>query len=89
MSKIFIFVSLALILNSIQNAHCQEKKDELCISCEIGYYLDKSSENECKNSYLVPIFHNCNETEDGISCSTCNNGYYFAQNGECVNTKKL
>ena len=87
MSKIFIFILLALILNSFQNDHCLEKEDELCISCEMGYYLDKSSDNECKDSYLVPVFHNCNETEDGISCSACNDGYYFAKNGECVNTK--
>ena len=87
MSKVFIFISLALILYSTQADHCLEKEGDKCISCEMGYYLDKSSNNECKDSYLAVVFHNCLETEDGISCSTCNEGYFFAKNGECVNTK--
>ena len=88
MSKFLLLILSTLIINSIQADHCLEKDDDdVCISCELGYYLDKSSDNECKDSYLVPVFHNCNETEDGETCASCNEGYFFAKNGECVNTE--
>ena len=87
MSKVFAFILTILIVYSIQNDHCLEKTDGVCTSCELGYYLDKSSDNVCIDSYLVAKFHNCLETNDGISCSTCNDGYFFSKNGECVNTK--
>ena len=87
MSKFQIFIMSALIIYSFQSDHCLESSNNICISCEMGYYLDKSSNNECKDSYLAPIFHNCQETEDGIYCSICNEGYFFSKNGECVNTR--
>ena len=77
MSKVFAFILAILIVYSIQNDHCLEKTDGVCTSCELGYYLDKSSDNKCMDSYLVAKFHNCLETNDGISCSTCSDGYFF------------
>lgn len=87
MKKIFLFLISILIIYTFQSEHCLEYSDDQCISCEMGYYLDKSSNNECKDSYLALKFHNCQETEDGISCATCSEGYFFSENGECVNTK--
>lgn len=87
MRKSFLVILSALIIYSSQVDHCLESKDDICISCEMGYYLDKSSGNECKDSYLIPIFHNCKESEDGETCAACNEDYFFALNGECVNTK--
>jgi hypothetical protein len=87
MSKYFFIILSALIIYSAQADHCLNKSNDVCTLCELGYYLDKSAKNVCKDSYLVPIFHNCNETENGTSCQACNYGYYLAKNGECVNTK--
>ena len=82
----YYFLIIILIVYSVQDNHCLEKEDDICISCELGYYLDKSSNNICKDSYLVPKFHDCNETQDGISCTNCNEGYFLSNDGECVNT---
>ena len=66
MSKFQIFIMSILIIYSFHSDLCLESSNNICISCEMGYYLDISSNNKCKDSYLVPIFHNCQETEDGI-----------------------
>lgn len=86
MSKSFLFIILlsSLIFYSIQVDHCLETSGGICISCELGYYL---SNNLCKDAYLTPAFHNCKETNNGISCTACNDGYFFSKNGECVNTQ--
>ena len=88
MSKYFIIILSTLVILTVQeDAHCIKKSKDVCTLCEMGYYLDKSAKNVCKNSYFVPKFHNCNETENGTSCSICNDDYFFAKDGECVNTK--
>ena len=87
MSKSFYLIISLLIVYSIQDDHCIKKEDDLCLSCELGYYLDKSLGNKCLDSYFATHFHNCNETEDGLSCSVCDDGFFLAKNNECVNTK--
>ena len=59
MSKIFFLIISILILYSKQNDHCIEKEDDICISCELGYCLDKSSGNKCIDSYFTPFFNSC------------------------------
>ena len=87
MSKNIIIIFSALVILTLQDDHCLQKSKDVCILCNMGYYLDKSAENVCKSSFLVPKFHNCNETEDGTSCKICNEGYFLTKDGECVNTK--
>ena len=85
MSKsIFIIIFSSLIIFSLQVEHCLEASDNACVACEDGYYL---SNNECKDGYLKPVFHDCKETKDGVTCEACHNGYFFSKNNECVNTQ--
>jgi len=85
MSKsIFMIIFSSLIIFTLQVEHCLETSDNACIACEVGYYL---SNNECKDGYLKPAFHDCKETKDGVTCSACHNGFFFSKNNECVDTR--
>ena len=85
MSKsIFMIIFSSLIIFSLQVEHCLETSDNACVACEDGYYL---SNNECKDGYLKPVFHDCKETKDGVTCEACHIGYFFSKNHECVNTQ--
>lgn len=85
MSKsLFVIILSSVIIFSLQTEHCLETSDNACIACEDGYYL---SNNECKDGYLKPVFHDCKETKDGVTCEACHIGYFFSKNHECVNTQ--
>lgn len=74
MSKsIFVIIFSSLIIFTLQLEHCLETSDNACIACEVGYYL---SNNECKDGYLKPAFHDCKETQDGVTCSACHNAFF-------------
>ena len=61
--------------------NCNESSFGICKNCNSGYYLDKK-ENKCKAQ--TGKFLNCKETVDGKTCDTCNDDYYFAENGNCI-----
>ena len=61
--------------------NCYESMFGNCLSCIEGYYLNKK-ENVCKQKYGNFTF--CKETIDGQNCDICNSGYYFDENGICV-----
>ena len=62
--------------------NCYESSYNICKRCNKGYYLDKKN-NKCiiqKN-----MFAYCKESIDGEKCSLCDNGYYLAEDGNCIN----
>ena len=63
--------------------YCVDSSFGICTQCIWRYYLDKK-DDKCK--YITDNFINCKLTIDGINCDECNEGYYLAQDGFCVNT---
>ena len=64
----------------INTKNCSESNFGICTKCIEGYYYN-IKQNKCiikNNNFLF-----CKETIDGINCETCENGYYFSENGKC------
>ena len=64
--------------------NCKEAIYEKCILCDLGFYLDKKEE-KCKEQKGNLL--NCKETFDGEKCNTCEDNFYFDDEGNCVSTK--
>ena len=64
--------------------NCLESSFGVCKKCIEGYYLDKK-ENKCLRQN--GILNHCQESINSINCDTCENKYFFDENGKCVNTK--
>ena len=61
--------------------NCNESAFGVCKKCINGYYLDKK-ENKCKIQTGQFIF--CKETVDGETCNSCDDDYYFTEEGKCL-----
>ena len=66
--------------------NCYESLNGECIKCDDSFYFDNTTKL-CKNSYYEKYFHNCEFSIDGKKCTQCNDGYFFSENEECVDTK--
>ena len=68
----------------IEIENCAESIYGNCISCNQDYFFNKK-EGKCelKESNLKY----CKESLDGINCEICEKGYYFDDNGICVETQ--
>ena len=65
----------------IETENCLESSFGKCLECTYGYYLDKI-DNKCKKQ--TEKFLNCMQTIDGKSCDKCNEGFYFDEEGNCI-----
>ena len=65
----------------ITTKNCKESKFGVCQKCINNYYLDKNAD-ECKEKN--ELFKNCKETNDGITCSICEDNFYFDENNFCT-----
>ena len=65
----------------IKTQNCSESTLDICTKCINGYYLNKK-ENLCKKKDNNFLF--CKETIDGINCDFCDDGYYLAEDGKCI-----
>ena len=65
----------------VKTQFCAEAKYGVCQVCIAGYYYDKSQD---KCIQLNSSFYNCKMTLDGETCETCNDNYYFDENGKCI-----
>lgn len=69
----------------IRTPFCYSSLNETCQSCETNYYLDKKNGNKCLSTFdLSRDFLYCGESEDGITCSKCQSGFYLTKNKKCV-----
>ena len=67
----------------VSTEHCSMSSYGICILCEENYILNKQSDLcEEKSEELL----NCKITIDGKKCDECNDGFYFSEEGECVQT---
>ncbi len=57
----------------------------MCTTCIEGYYLNKVQQKCIK---IENSFYNCKQIIDDIICDKCNDYYYLAEDGQCVNTLK-
>ena len=69
----------------IETDNCYESIFGVCITCINGYYLNKIKDKCIK---IEKSFFNCKQTIDEKSCDKCNDYYYLAEDGQCVNTLK-
>ena len=69
----------------IESDNCLESIFGICTTCIEGYYLNKVQQKCIK---IENSFFNCKQTIDGIICDKCNDYYYLAEDGQCVNTLK-
>ena len=61
--------------------NCNESTFGICKKCISGYYLD-IKENKCKIQEGKFLF--CKETLDGENCNSCDDDYYFTEEGKCL-----
>ena len=61
--------------------YCKESIFGVCEQCIFGYFLDRST-NECKPK--TELFKHCKESNDGQTCSICDDYYYFDENNFCT-----
>ena len=61
---------------------CFESSFNICKKCDKGFYLIKK-ENKCKEQ--IDIFDLCQQTLDGEIYEICDDGFFFDNNGFCVN----
>ena len=61
--------------------YCKESQYGVCQRCIFNYYLDKSSD-ECKEK--TEFFKQCKESIDGITCSVCEDNYFFDEDNVCT-----
>ena len=64
-----------------ETENCSESIFGKCHNCQYNYYLDKK-DNICKKK--EGIFLHCKQTLDGKACDICEEGYYFDEDGNCV-----
>ena len=69
----------------IKTENCKESIYDNCILCNKGYYFNKK-ENKCKIK-SDEEFTFCKETLDDKKCDTCDDGYFFDENGMCIKTQ--
>lgn len=67
-----------------ETEYCFESIYGQCQACKKGYYLDLKDNKSCKKQEKK-LLH-CKESEDGKACSKCDDGYYFDEDDQCVNT---
>ena len=67
----------------IENDNCLLSIFGTCIECIDGYYLNKIQEKCIK---IEKSFFNCKQTIDEKTCDKCNDYYYLAEDGQCVQT---
>ena len=68
----------------IETENCAESIYGNCILCNQDYFYNKKEEKcELKASNLSY----CRQSLDGINCEICEEGYYFDENGNCVDTQ--
>jgi len=67
------------------SGNCLESLFGICTTCIEGYYLNKVKQKCIK---IENSFFNCKQTIDDIICDKCNDYYYLAEDGQCVNTLK-
>jgi hypothetical protein len=70
-------------LKCIEMNNCYESVFGVCTTCINGYYLNKIQEKCIK---IEKSFFNCIQTLDGKTCDKCNDYYYLAEDGQCVNS---
>ena len=63
--------------------NCYESTFGVCRKCAFGYYLDK---NEQKCLRQEGAFEHCRESLDSRTCDTCDDEYYFDDEGICCGT---
>ena len=64
--------------------HCKESIFNKCISCDPCYNYNKKKDI-CEMKELELTY--CKESIDGITCDTCDEGYYPDGNGICVESQ--
>ena len=63
--------------------HCSMSSYGVCILCEENYILNKQNDLcEERSEELL----NCKITIEGKECDECDDGFYFSEEGKCVNT---
>ena len=67
----------------IQTGNCTESLLGKCVLCDKGYYLDKKEE-KCKEQKGNLLY--CKEVIEGENCNSCEDKYYFDQEGNCTST---
>ena len=65
----------------INTENCYESFSGVCKKCSSGFFLNKK-DNKCLPQ--TGIFLNCKETVDGKTCDSCNDDYYFTEEGNCL-----
>ena len=68
----------------IKKDNCRESIFGNCISCNYGYYYN-IKEDECLLKNINLTF--CQQSMDGKICDICEDGYYFDDNGVCLQTQ--
>ena len=61
--------------------NCKESIFGVCKKCIYGHYLDRSTD-ECKEKNET--LRHCKESNDGKTCSICDDYYYFDENNFCT-----
>ena len=61
--------------------NCDKSSFGICIKCSLNYYLDKK-DDKCKEQ-KGPL-KNCKQTLDGVNCDSCDEDYYFDEEGICI-----
>ena len=70
------------LCSKIEN--CYESIFGICILCNKGFYLN-IKDGKCINK-TETNFTFCKQTLDGKNCDICDDGYYFDENDNCVNS---
>ena len=66
-----------------ETENCTESNYGICTKCDPDFYLDKK-EQRC--NLKDENFINCMQTLDGKTCDTCDEGFFFDFENNCVNT---
>ena len=64
-----------------QTENCYESIFDVCKKCNKNLYLDRK-DGKCKNQ--TDIFEHCKESFDGKTCQTCDDDYFFDEEGKCI-----
>ena len=67
----------------ILTQNCYESSFGNWIACSYGYYLDKKEEKCLKQE---GVFIHCRISLDGKTCDSCEDGYYFDEEGNCCDS---
>ena len=61
--------------------NCYESVFDICKKCNKNFYLDKK---DSKCNIQTDIFKHCKESIDGKICDSCEDDYYFDEDGKCI-----